>query len=109
MSQKSLAKPDQSPPQDAQSWRRGSSAARSIALPRPRAEAVKWRPHDAAEKTPRLHRIESNDDPPPSEINAAAVKNGPTEKHTPMMAQYLRELVFSRIQVDFLSARLYGG
>ncbi|MDQ1816227.1 DNA mismatch repair protein MutS [Massilia sp. CCM 9210] len=26
----------------------------------------------------------------PSEINAAAVKNGPTEKHTPMMQQYLR-------------------
>lgn len=39
-----------------------SSAARAIALPRPRAEAVKWRPHDAAEKTPRPHRIESNDD-----------------------------------------------
>lgn len=27
---------------------------------------------------------------PPTEINAAAVKNGPTEKHTPMMQQYLR-------------------
>ena len=26
----------------------------------------------------------------PSEINAAAAKNGPTEKHTPMMQQYLR-------------------
>ena len=26
----------------------------------------------------------------PSEINAAAAKNGPTEKHTPMMMQYLR-------------------
>ncbi|MFB9244121.1 DNA mismatch repair protein MutS [Massilia antarctica] len=26
----------------------------------------------------------------PSEINAAAIKNGPTEKHTPMMQQYLR-------------------
>ena len=26
----------------------------------------------------------------PTEINAAAAKNGPTEKHTPMMQQYLR-------------------
>ncbi|MDQ1923797.1 DNA mismatch repair protein MutS [Massilia pseudoviolaceinigra] len=27
---------------------------------------------------------------PPTEINAAAIKNGATEKHTPMMQQYLR-------------------
>ncbi|SDI88433.1 DNA mismatch repair protein MutS [Duganella sp. OV510] len=30
----------------------------------------------------------------PNEINAAAVKNSPTEKLTPMMQQYLWEIKF---------------
>ena len=62
-------------------------ATSAITLPHPRAKAVKWRPHDAADKRRACTGLKATMTTTPLEINAAAIKNGTADKLTPMMAQ----------------------